>query len=482
MLKMRTMKKKLIYHISLLLLLLPAVSCNKYLDLTPVGQAIIEDTDDFYDMVSLPNRGYPINNMQYLNDENYIKESSIINITKNITTINFYFDTSESRVNYIGSSSLYSQAYKYINRWNMIYSLVDDSKGDDAIKKIAKAEAQVLRAYDHFILVNNYARPYSSSAATDGGICIMDKYDQEAKPVKSTVAQVYAFIEQNIDEAIPYLQVTPKDVYHPSLAFAWAFKAKVHLFKREWAKAKEAATKALSYNSSLFDLVAYTKQGGPTTVPMPAGVNPETMSYMYMTGYNELLYGYQFIISPELRALYGSNDARFNLFFNTTSTTWLDVAAKAAYWSTSYKLYFHPTVGIQVPEVYLTLAEADARLGNLDDAMAKVNALRVKRITAAAEATLAVPSTIKETMDIIIAERRKELVLGFNRFFDLKRYNLDAEYAKTVERKFPLVNTTVPQVTYKLPPNSKLYIIPFPQDVLKMNTSLTLNTDETLPW
>ncbi|SIT34226.1 SusD family protein [Filimonas lacunae] len=477
------MKKNLAYYIVLALLTIPAMSCKKYLDLTPTGKSIITSASDYYNLLSLPNRGYPISgNIQYLNDENYLKESSILSLTKGIMTISFYFDSSESRVNYLTASSLYNQAYKYINRWNMVYSLVDESEGEESVKKLAKAEAQVLRAFDHFILVNVFARPYSATAATDGGICIMDKYDIEAKPVKSTVAEVYAFIEKDLDEALPYLQVTPKDVYHPSLAFAWAFKAKVHLFKREWQKAKDAALKALSYNSSLLDLVAYTKAGGPTTVLMPAGSNPETLSYMYVNGYTEMSSAYTFMISPELRALFSGNDTRFKYFFDTTSTTFLDVAAKAAYWKVKYTSFFRPTVGIQVPEVYLTLAEAYARLGELEDAMKYLNALRVKRISDVAEATLATPATIKETMDFIITERRKELMFGYNRFFDLKRYNLDAEYAKTVERKFPLVSTSVPQVTYKLPPNSKLYVIPFSQDVLKKNTSLTINTDETLPW
>lgn len=477
------MKKNFIYPVVLLLLVLPFASCHKYLDLTPTGQLLIETADDYYNLVSYPNRAYPINNFQYLSDDQYMKESNVIGIKKSMDIINFTFDTTESRVNYLSSSTLYNRTYVYINRWNMVVSLVDESKGDDAVKQLAKAEAKVLRAYDHFILVNTFARPYTpESAATDGGICIMDKYDLEAKPKKSTVAEVYSFIEQNLDEAIPYLQETPKDVYHPSLAFAWAFKAKVHLFKREWEKAKEAALKALSYNNQLFDMVNYTTLGGPSKVSVPAGSNPETLSYMYMTGRDELNYGYLYVISPELRTLFGKNDARFNLFFNTTSTTWLDTAAHTAYWNIKYTAFFKATVGIHVPEVYLTLAEAYARLGDLDDAIATVNQLRVKRITNAAEATLATPSTITETVKLIISERRKELLFGFNRFWDLKRFNTEPEYAKTTTRVFPLVNTTVDKKTYSLPPNSKLYVIPFAQDVLKLNTALTINTDETLPW
>jgi hypothetical protein len=360
--------------------------------------------------------------------------------------------------------------------------LVDNSKGEESTKQLAKAEAKIYRAYDHFLLVNTYAKGYDpQTAATDGGICIMDKFDLEAQPVKSTVAQVYEFIQRDIEEALPYLQEKPLDVYHPSLAFAYAFKAKVHLFKREIASAKAAAEKSLSYNNQIFDMVAYNKQGGPNVVAVPAANNIEVLSYMYMTGYNEMSFAYQNIISPELRTLFGTNDARFNLFFNTTSTTNLDIGSNTAYWGTTYTKFFYPTVGMKTTEVYLMLAECYAREDKFTEAVAVLNTLRAKRILSGT-VNLAVPTTRKETMALVINERRKELLLGFNRFFDLKRLNNEADYAKTITRVFPIVNKTVPQKTYTLQPNSRLYIVPFPLSALTKNPKLTLNTDEKLPF
>ena len=464
------------------LLLLSTAACEDYTDLTPKGSLVIETADQFLETVSLPNRGYPINNFQYLSDDQWMKEADVIGKTPNINTINFTFDETTDRVSLLNTSSFYNQAYTYINRWNTIISLVDDSKGEASTKQLAKAEAKIFRAYDHFLLVNTYAKGYDpQTAATDGGICIMDKFDLEAQPSKSTVAQVYAFIQKDIDEALPYLQEKPMDVYHPSLAFAYAFKAKVHLFKREIASAKAAAEKSLSYNNKIFDMVAYNTQGGPNVVAVPAANNIEVLSYMYMTGYTEMNFAYQYIISPELRTLFGTNDARFNLFFNTTSTTNLDQGSNTAYWATVYTKFFYPTVGMKTTEVYLMLAECYAREDKFTEAVDVLNTLRAKRILSGT-VNLAVPTTRKETMDLVINERRKELLLGFNRFFDLKRLNTETEYAKTVTRVFPIVNKTVPQKTYTLQPNSRLYIIPFPLSVLQKNPKLTLNTNETVPF
>ncbi|MDI5887247.1 RagB/SusD family nutrient uptake outer membrane protein [Flavobacterium yafengii] len=473
---------KHIHTILLSLIMLTVASCEDYTDVTPKGALVVETAAQFHEMVSLPNRGYPINNFQYLSDDQWMREANVIGRTPNIDIINFTFDESTDRVSLFTGSSFYNQAYTYINRWNTIISLVDNSKGDENIKQLAKAEAKIYRAYDHFLLVNTYAKSYDPrTAATDGGICIMDKFDLEAQPSKSTVAQVYEFIQKDIQDALPHLQEKPLDVYHPSLAFAYAFKAKVHLFKREIASAAAAAEKSLSYNNQIFDMKAYSAQGGPTAVAVPAANNVEVLSYMYMTGYNEMNFAQSYIISPELRTLFGTNDARFNLFFNSTSTTNLDQGSNTAYWGTQYTRFFYPTVGMKTPEVYLMLAECYAREDKFSDAVAVLNTLRAKRILSGT-VNLAVPTTRKATMELVINERRKELLLGFHRFFDLKRLNNEAEYAKTITRVFPIVNKTVPQKTYTLQPNSRLYIVPFPLPALSKNPKLTLNTDEKLPF
>jgi hypothetical protein len=136
---------------------------------------------------------------------------------------------------------------------------------------------------------------------------------------------------------------------------------------------------------------------------------------------------------------------------------------------------------MKTTEVYLILAECYARDNKLNEAVGVLNTLRAKRILSGT-VNLTVPATRKETMDLVINERRKELLFGFNRFFDLKRLNTETEFAKTVTRVFPLVNKTVPQKTYTLQPNSRLYIIPFPLSALQKNPKLTLNTDEKLPF
>ena len=187
------------------------------------------------------------------------------------------------------------------------------------------------------------------------------------------------------------------------------------------------------------------------------------------------------MISPELVQLFGDNDERLNLFFKTTGNLeyYFDEGSGAALWNTAltYSKFQYMAVGMRTAEVYLILAEANARLNDLSGAVKVLNLLREKRIKGS-EAVLPEPATQREMMQEIINERRKELLFGFSRFWDLKRFNTEADYAKTITRTFPLVTTDVKQKTYTLKPDSRLYIIPFPVAAREKNPNLTLNTNE----
>jgi hypothetical protein len=202
---------------------------------------------------------------------------------------------------------------------------------------------------------------------------------------------------------------------------------------------------------------------------------------MYMTGNTEMNIAFTNSISPELRNLFGNNDARFNLFFVNNSSGLADVLAGSAYYNIRANRFFYGTVGLKTTEVHLMLAECYARENNFADAVAILNKLRAKRILTGT-VNLDVPTTRKATMELIVNERRKELLFGFHRFFDLKRLNNEPEYAKTLTRTYPVIRTDVPKQTYTLAPNSRLYIIPFPLNAMKLNPNLRLNTDEKLPF
>ena len=463
-----------------------ASSCDSYVDITPLGSLTVDDANTYYELIANPQRCYYPSSFAYLSDDLWPKESKIIGFES--TTIDGILFTANENAerSLIADNNLYENMYSDILRCNLVIDNIDAAPGSDETRTLAKAEARTYRAWNHFIAVNTFAKAYTpATAASDGGVCIMDHYGLELTPVKSTVAEVYDFVISELESSVPLLQETPLNIYHPNRAYGYGLLAQVYLFHRDWEKARDAALKSLELNNSLIDYNVINDNGGVARYRVYADDNnPEVLSYMWLasgwTAEAATYYNYG-VISPELVNLFEPNDLRYSLFFRQSGTTislYYDMGSGAAIWTpaTTTARFTYMAVGMRTAEVYLTLAEAYARLGDNAKATEYVNILRQHRLSGTY--AIAQPASQVEMMQQIILERRKELLFGFHRFFDLKRFNTEAEYAKTIVRVFPIVNTSVPQQTYTLRPDSRLYIIPFPHSARDRNPNLTLNTDE----
>ena len=464
-------------------------SCDSYIDITPKGAITVDSVSQYYELIVIPQRCYNVASFYMLSDDAWAKESNIIgNENRSFDGINFTFNEQAERT-IIPDNNLYTNIYAYIMRQNLVIDNVEKASGDADLKTLAKAEARVLRAWDHFVAINLYAKSYTpATAAEDGGVCIMEHYDLEAVPSKSTVAKVYDFIISELEAAVPLLQEHPVNIYHPNKAYGYGLLSLVYLFHRDWEKARDAALQSLALNNALVDYNEIPASGFYSFRKYANENNPEVLSYMWMgSGWTTeavALYAHG-QISPELVGLFDTeNDLRYSKFLRQSGASivsYFDVGSGAAIWTpaTDTSRFTYITVGLRTAEVYLILAEAYARLNNLAESKSYVEKLRAKRIKGG-DGTIATPANQKEMMDQIILERRKELLYGFHRFFDLKRFNTEPEYAKTTTRVFPVVNVSAehPQQTYTLRPDSRLYIIPFPRTARDKNPNLTLNTDE----
>ena len=464
-------------------------ACDSYIDITPKGAITVDSTSQYYELIVNPMRAYNLSAFWHLTDDAFAKESNILGYENlSFHGINYTFNEKADRT-ILPDNNLYENMYAYIMRSNLVIDNIDDTQGAADLKALAKAEARTFRAFDHFLAVNTYAKAYDpNTAVQDGGVAIMDHYTMEETPTKATVAQVYDFIIKDLEESVALLQEKPVNIYHPNRAFGYALLAKVYLFHRDWEKAKAAAEMSLKLNPTLVDYNIIKDAGGVARYTNYSQENnPEVLSYHWMgsgwTSEQVALYYYG-LISPELKALFEANDLRYSLFLRDTGTSitsWFDSGSGGAIWTpaTTTNRFTYMSVGLRTAEVYLILAEANARMNNLTEAANYVNQLRAKRLSGN-ETAIATPTSQVEMVKTIINERRKELLFGFNRFFDLKRFNLEPEYAKTITRDYPVVNAseTRPTQTYTLRPDSRLYIIPFPHSATDKNPNLTLNTDE----
>lgn len=137
--------------------------------------------------------------------------------------------------------------------------------------------------------------------------------------------------------------------------------------------------------------------------------------------------------------------------------------------------------GLTYPELLLMKAEANARLNNLDVALADLNLLRKYRY---AGGTTDLPGGAGMTQDQLITEvlkeRRRELPIGsFQRTFDLKRLALDTGKPWHMGQ----VTHKIGDQEYAAPINDTYFTLPISNNVLQFNPhwGIPLDTRPYLP-
>ena len=145
--------------------------------------------------------------------------------------------------------------YEGIYKANEALAAIEEQGGPkNDILRNSKGEALLIRAYDHFILANEFCRPYNGKTSTkDAGLYyatgIADFSAAAEQSNRGTVADVYEKIAADIEAGIPLLNDTyevPK--YHFNKQAAYAFATRFYLYYEKWEKAKEYADKLLGSN------------------------------------------------------------------------------------------------------------------------------------------------------------------------------------------------------------------------------------------
>ena len=111
------------------------------------------------------------------------------------------------------------------------------------------------------MLCNFYAQPYSFSAgAGHAGVPIVLEFDFQNKPARSTVAEVYAQVVSDLNQAVTLITTSQKNAGYFSKAAAEALLSRVYLYMEDWSNAEAKATSVINnYGYSLVSRDAYTQ-------------------------------------------------------------------------------------------------------------------------------------------------------------------------------------------------------------------------------
>lgn len=337
----------------------------------------------------------------------------------------------------------WSQGYKVIFSANQIIEKI--TEGESAELDQLKGENLYLRAMVHFDLVRFFARPYSQGQGNNPGIVIKDKTDGEEFPARSTVKEVYDFIIADLKKAATLMTMEDPSIF-ASKEVAEALLSRVYLYQEDNANAILYANEVIeSGRYQLLDTEAYKKYF--TLVPEN---NPETIFAIRHTKADNRLKGAigsmyyndpitqstgwgEVYASVELVDLLNNypEDARHSfieLQLDNNGDT-LKRGNVPKYFVNKYNWQegvanLSSPVYLRLAEMYLNRAEANAKMGNLQEAIDDVNVIRRRAGLSGADLyTLADLKGHDSVLDIVLEERRLELAFEGHRPGDLFRNN-----------------------------------------------------------
>ena len=481
--------KKLLYSIIAggLIFLLP--SCSKYTEITPKGANTLSRVSDlelllnfnfsYNGNIAVTNpaaattalTAFQPNDLEVLVNDIYPYITSVPGIiTSGAKTLNYaltVYDESVDRKTLAATDIKYERLYYIINNvCNAVLHNADAASGDRAKANQLKAEAYIIRAWMHYLLVNFYAKAYNpATAATDGGIPYVKEDNVVAEPnKKSTVAEVYANMLADIDAALklnslPNIAVNNMRV---GLGFAYGVQAEVLMSMRNYTGALAAANASLAINSTVFDDRVFAPVGS-TVFGKPALTSPENLFYVAYSG-SPLLLGLSleagnyfepgYVIDSYVKPYYPAGNP-----FNAVTGSKL--------WYYTGPIFAINTAGLTTSDTWLIKAECLARAQNYSGAMDALNTVRQRRIHTSVYAPLTANSEA-QAMTYIMKTSRVEFFYTMKNFLNIKRWNTEDAYKQTITR-------TINSVTYTLKPESPLWIFPFPQSGTAYNTNLTQN-------
>ncbi len=359
----------------------------------------------------------------------------------------FYYDmnyqTASEFVSSTSSSTVtWKSPYIVIGRANRIIAAAEGGKLSDAAEAKEtidqyEAEAKVLRALAHFDLVRIYGKPYTMDQGASLGVpLVTEVLESSAKPARSTVAEVYTQVLNDLNDAINSgALATETEPGYVSVWGAEAILSRVYLNMGDYANALTVAEDIIKNSgAALWTRDQYFKAWDASTpneseflfrLNVAGAVDNNDLNgignLQQREGYSEMVATKKFV--DMLTADPG--DVRNDMFLPATKDK--EVAAFG-----TNKVYLNKLRGqggnlrtvtiipiIRLSEVYLTAAECAFRTNDKAKAVEYLNDLVKNRTTT--EASLATEANI--TLDRILIERRKELIGEGQRYFDALRNN-----------------------------------------------------------
>lgn len=438
----------------LFLVIIQSISCKKYLDKKSKNDLVIpstlNDIQALLDYEQGMNRNTPAYGEGSADDYFLLKsiyDTRVPAVRQIYNWTPFYYEFSND----------WSANYNGIYYTNLSLELIDNidiTTANELQWKNVKGSALFLRSFYFLQLSWTFAKAYDENTADrDMGIVLKLESDFNVPTIRASVRESYNQIIKDVKESISYLPNHPQITTKPSKAAAYGLLARTYLSMRQYDSALRYSDLSLQIKNQLMNY-AGTPVSQSSNTPFPEfTLNPEIVFYQQISGSNVAFATSFALIEPSLYSSYNSNDWRKTVFFRDMSGY---NRYKGSY-TGSASTFFS---GIATDEMYLTRAECYARrnqTGDKDLALSDLDTLLIKRWKVGTY-TPATAATAVQALDMILLERRKELLMRGLRWIDIKRLNKEG-------RNLILTRDIGGQI-YTLEPNANHYALPLPGDII----------------
>lgn len=358
---------------------------------------------------------------------------------------------------FTGSDNDWSKSYVAVYISNLTLDLIRkiprDKDNKDRWDNV-KGSALFFRSYHFLELLWNFAPAYdSSSAAKDFGVALRVTSNFNVPSVRASNAVSYDQVIRDTKASIPLLPDFPQVLTRPSKEAAYALLARCYLSMRSYKDALLYADSSLQLNHQLMDYNGDSDIPNGITAGSPfKQMNKETIFYSLMNAnYYSYITAEIGSIDTAIIKLYNPKDLRLVAFYFDNA---LGYKSFKGCYGTNYMF-----TGLTTAEMMLIRAESYIRQGQVTKGIDDLNALRAKRFSANDFVEISASSQ-KEALNLVLSERRRELVMRGLRWMDLKRLNKEGRDI-TIKR---IINGT----TYALSPNANYYALPLPEDIVSL--------------
>ena len=432
-------------------------ACQKFLEVKPDKSLTVPSNlqdlqsimDNHSNFITVSNAGEISADDYYITDEDYASLSSdwhrrIYAWEKDYLFSDRSWDWALMYANPIYYCNTVLEKIKDIERTMQNKELYDNVKGS----------ARFIRARTLFHATLIWTEVYDEcTAGSTLGLPLRTSIDFNERSVRANLNETFGLILDDLHESVALLPEVSTHVVRPSKPAAYGLLARIYLFMGEYRKALDYADSCLAIKNTLMD---YNDLDVSLANPIPQ-YNDEVIHHYAMAA-DQILSVPRARIKSEIVDSYDGFDLRKEVFFVPNEDG--SMGFRARYTGEAVTLFS----GIATDEIYLIRAECNARLGNLNDALADINRLMLKRFQSMNGVSRYKPVALAEQnaiLQFVLKERRKELLFRGLRWYDLKRLNRDGAGIEMTRR--------VGDQWRVFLPNDLRYALPLPEDIIALS-------------